>query len=80
MIRPELVAQIRRLFAVEGWRYNTIARHLGVHHSTVRRALARRHSEAASPAPAAASPTLDTRMGEWAEAYRSSAGALAAFV
>jgi hypothetical protein len=38
------------------------------------------HSEAASPAPAAASPTLDTRMGEWAEAYRSSAGALATFV
>jgi transposase len=41
VIPPELVAQIRRLFAVEGWRHNTIARHLGVHHSTVRRALVR---------------------------------------
>jgi transposase len=41
MIRPELVAEIRRLFEVEGWRPNTIARQLGVHHGTVRRALER---------------------------------------
>ena len=39
MISPELRAEIRRLWAVEGWRRETIARHLGVHHSTVRRAL-----------------------------------------
>lgn len=39
MISPELVAQIRRLYAVEGWKRNTIARHLRVHHGTVSRAL-----------------------------------------
>lgn len=41
MISPELVTEIRRLYAHEGWRRNTIAHHLGVHHSTVRRALER---------------------------------------
>lgn len=41
MISTELVAEIRRLSAQEGWRPNTIARHLEVHHSTVRRALER---------------------------------------
>lgn len=41
MIPPRVVAEIRRLYAVEGWRRNTIARHLGVHHSTVTRALRR---------------------------------------
>ena len=41
MIAPQLVAEIRRLFEVEGWRPNTIARHLDVHHSTVRSALER---------------------------------------
>lgn len=40
MIPPELVAEIRRLRLVEGWRRGTIARHLGIHHSTVTRALA----------------------------------------
>lgn len=40
MIPPRLEAEIRRLATVEGWRRGTIARHLGVHHSTVRRALA----------------------------------------
>ena len=34
-----VVAEIVRLYTVEGWRIGTIARHLGVHHSTVRRAL-----------------------------------------
>ena len=41
MIPPELAAEIRRLATVEGWRRGTIARHLGVHHSTVGRVLAR---------------------------------------
>lgn len=41
MIPPEIAAEIRRLYAVEGWRRNTIARHLGIHHGTVRRALCR---------------------------------------
>ncbi len=41
MIAPQVRAEIRRLFSVEGWRKNTIAHHLGIHHGTVRRALAR---------------------------------------
>lgn len=41
MISPELAVEIRRLFSVEGWRRNAIARHLGIHHSTVIRALER---------------------------------------
>ena len=39
MISAETRAQIRRLYTVEGWRKNTIARHLGIHHGTVTRAL-----------------------------------------
>ncbi len=42
MIRPEVAAEVVRLFTVEGWKVGTIARHLGVHHSTVARALERR--------------------------------------
>jgi len=42
VIRPEVAAEIVRLFTVEGWKVGTIARHLGVHHSTVARALERR--------------------------------------
>jgi len=41
VIRPEVAAEIIRLFTVEGWKRSTIARHLGVHHSTVARALER---------------------------------------
>lgn len=41
MIPPRLEAEIRRLATIEGWPRGTIARHLGVHHSTVGRALAR---------------------------------------
>lgn len=41
MIPARLVAEIRRLFRVEGWRRGTIARHLGLHHGTVTRALER---------------------------------------
>lgn len=41
MISDDLAAEIRRLFEVEGWRRQTIARHLGIHHGTVDRALRR---------------------------------------
>jgi transposase len=41
MISKDLVAEIRRLFTIEGWPRNTIARHLSVHHGTVYRALLR---------------------------------------
>lgn len=41
MISPQVAAEIRRLFTIEGWRRHTIARHLGIHHSTVGRALDR---------------------------------------
>lgn len=49
MISEKLAAEIRRLFTQEGWRRNTIARHLGVHHSTVTRALARDGLTASPP-------------------------------
>ena len=41
MISPQVIAEIRRLYTVEGWRRQTIARHLGIHHGTVKRALDR---------------------------------------
>lgn len=41
MIAPRLASEIRRLATVEGWRPGRIARQLGVHHSTVKRLLAR---------------------------------------
>ncbi|MCA9559371.1 MAG: IS21 family transposase [Planctomycetes bacterium] len=41
MISAELEARIRRLFHAEAWPVGTIARQLGVHHSTVRRVLAK---------------------------------------
>ncbi|MEE9156689.1 MAG: IS21 family transposase [Gemmatimonadota bacterium] len=40
MISAQLAAEIRRLSEIEGWPIETIARHLGVHHSAVRRVLA----------------------------------------
>lgn len=39
MISKDVQAQIVRLHYAEKWRLTTIARHLGVHHSTVRRVL-----------------------------------------
>lgn len=39
MIPADLEAKIRRLFHTESWPVGTIARQLGVHHSTVRRVL-----------------------------------------
>lgn len=50
MIPPRLEAEIRRLAVVEGWRRGTIARHLGVHHGTVSRALSRMGVQEGSPA------------------------------
>jgi transposase len=44
----ELEARIRRLFRQEKWKVGTIARELGVHHSTVSRALAR-EGQASTP-------------------------------
>ncbi len=49
MIPPQLAAEIRRLSEVEGWRPNTIARHLGVHHGTITRVLARQGRLAPAP-------------------------------
>ena len=44
MIPPRLAAEIRRLATTEGWLHGRIARHLRVHHSTVRRVLAQEDS------------------------------------
>lgn len=41
VIAAELVLEIRRLYEVEGWPVGTIASQLGVHHSSVTRALVR---------------------------------------
>ncbi len=39
MITAEIRAAMRRMVLVEGWKIQTVARHFGVHHGTVRRAL-----------------------------------------
>ena len=39
MIAPDVKAKILRLHHVEQWPLGTIARHLGLHHTTVRRVL-----------------------------------------
>jgi len=41
MIAPEIEARILRFYHAEKWRIGTIARQLGLHHTTVRRVLAR---------------------------------------
>lgn len=56
-ISARLAAEIRRLRSVEGWRIHTIARHLGLHHSTVKRALER--AGCAAPAPRRRPSMLD---------------------
>ena len=38
-VRPEVEAEIQRLFHAEHWKVGTIAAHLGVHHDVVRRVL-----------------------------------------
>lgn len=40
MITPELRAQMRRLVLLDKLPFETVARRFGVHHSTVRRAVA----------------------------------------
>lgn len=62
MIPPRLEAEIRRLATVEGWRRGTIARHLGVHHSTVSRAVARAVAGEGSRSPARRASMLDAFM------------------
>lgn len=54
MIPARLAAEIRRLATVEHWPAGRIARHLSVHHSTVRRVLAR--GETAPGPPTAERP------------------------
>lgn len=49
MITPRQRAEIRRLYTVEGWRRHTIARHLGIHHATVKRALVQASLEVEVP-------------------------------
>jgi transposase len=46
MISPKLEADILRLYHAEKWRVGTIAGQLGIHHSVVRRVLAREGPEA----------------------------------
>jgi len=60
MIPQDLEAEILRLYQAEKWRVGTIARQLGVHHSTVTRALARAGIPAAARAtrPSIADPYL----------------------
>ena len=43
MIGPELTAQIRRLYYAEHWPVGTIATELGLHHSTIERAISLDH-------------------------------------
>jgi hypothetical protein len=40
MIGPERAAEILRLYHAEKWKPGTIARQIGIHHTTVRRVLA----------------------------------------
>jgi transposase len=58
-IDPHREAQILRLFHAEQWPVGTIARQLGLHHTTVRRAIARSGDIAAAhPRPARIDPFL----------------------
>lgn len=54
VIDKQTEAEIIRLFHAEGWRQGTIARQLGVHHSTVSRVLSK---NALLPTPRRAPPT-----------------------
>lgn len=56
MIAPESEARIRRLFHAERWPIATIARELGVHHSTIRGALRR------DGVPSAALPSRPSKL------------------
>lgn len=56
MITVEMRAEMRRLVLREGWPIETVARHFGVHHSTVRRALRDYPPEEPPPQPSALDP------------------------
>lgn len=65
MISAELRGEIRRLALVEGWRRGTIARHLGIHHSTVKRALGGVVARAAGIEPARRRASMLDRFVPW---------------
>lgn len=52
MITAAMRAEMRRLVLVEGWRFETVARRYGVHHSVVRRAMRDDAGERAAPTSA----------------------------
>lgn len=58
MIPPEVRAEIRRLREVEGLRVNTIARLVGVHHSTVSAVIERVHRPTSSPPEVKRRPSI----------------------
>ena len=49
-VSNEIEAQIMRYFHVEKWKVGTIARQLGIHHSTAGRALPTGRTRAGKPA------------------------------
>lgn len=71
MTRNEHRAEVVRLYFVEKWRKGTIARELGLHHSTISRILERAEKERAGAAgqSAAASPKGKVRRGSMADPY-----------
>jgi transposase len=67
MITAEMRAEMRRLVLREGWRVGTVARHFGVHHSTVSRALQEMPLEPQQPQPSALDafkPYISQRLAE----------------
>lgn len=66
MIPAELEAAIRRLYFAEHWKVETIARHFGVHHSAVRRAVGIEGPRAPYPArPSMIEPYLPFIREAW---------------
>ena len=58
MIPPEVRAEIRRLREVEGLRVNTIARIVGVHHSTVSAVIEKVQKSTPSPPEVKRRPSI----------------------
>jgi transposase len=58
MIPPEVRAEIRRLREIEGLRVNTIARLLGVHHSTVSTVIEQTRGPTSSPSKVKRRPSI----------------------
>jgi transposase len=70
MIDESVRTEIRRLVLGEGWRIGTVARHLGVHHGVVRRALRGPLEIVRPPAPSALEPYkpyIVERLGKYPE-------------